>query len=141
MHKYREFSVKQIFVGKLQKYPRAICSKILCKSALKMIPRNQQPLHLRTIFIQQPRLAIPRQLPRIILVSMFYFIFAKSFLKSNTNLYAEYLMLNAGLDESPAEIKIAGRNINNLRYSDATTLMAESEESEKNWLKTQYSKN
>jgi len=50
-------------------------------------------------------------------------------------------MLNARLDESPAEIKIAGRNINNLRYSDATTLMAESEESEKNWLKTQYSKN
>ena len=80
-------------------------------------------------------------MPRIILVSMFYFIFAKSFLKSNTNLYAEYLMLNAGLDESLAEIKIAGRNINNLRYSDATTLMAESEESEKNWLKTQYSKN
>ena len=37
-------------------------------------------------------------------------------------------MLNAGLDESPAEIKIAGRNINNLRYSDDTTLIAESEE-------------
>ena len=50
-------------------------------------------------------------------------------------------MLNAGLDESPAEIKIAGRNISNLRYADDTTLMAESEESEKNWLKTQYSKN
>ena len=40
-------------------------------------------------------------------------------------LYAEYIMLNAGLDESQAEIKTAGRNINNLRYTDDTTLMAE----------------
>ena len=39
------------------------------------------------------------------------------------NLYAEYIMLNAGLDESPGEIKIVGRNINNLRYADDTTLM------------------
>ena len=44
------------------------------------------------------------------------------------NLYAEYIMRNAGLDESQAGIKIAGRNINNLRYEDNTTLMAESEE-------------
>ena len=44
------------------------------------------------------------------------------------NLYAEYLMQNAGLDESQAVIKFAGRNINNLRYADDTTLMAESEE-------------
>ena len=44
------------------------------------------------------------------------------------NLYAEYIMRNAGLDESQAGIKIAGRNINNLRYSDDTTLMAEMEE-------------
>ena len=44
------------------------------------------------------------------------------------NLYAEYIMRNAGLDESPAGIGIAGRNINNLRYADDTTLMAESEE-------------
>ena len=44
------------------------------------------------------------------------------------NLYAEYIMRNAGLDEAQAEIKIAGRNINNLRYADDTTLMAESEE-------------
>ena len=44
------------------------------------------------------------------------------------NLYAEYIMRNAGLDEAQAGIKIAGRNINNLRYSDNTTLMAESEE-------------
>ena len=44
------------------------------------------------------------------------------------NIYAEYIMWNAGLDEKQAEIKIAGRNINNLRYADDTTLMAESEE-------------
>ena len=44
------------------------------------------------------------------------------------NLYAEYVMRNAGLDEAQAGIKIAGRNINNLRYADDTTLMAESEE-------------
>ena len=44
------------------------------------------------------------------------------------NLYAEYLVQNARLDEAPAGIKIAGRNINNLRYADDTTLMAESEE-------------
>ena len=62
-------------------------------------------------------------------------------------------MRNAGLEETQAGIKIAGRNINNLRYADDTTLMAESEEelksllmkvkeeSEKNWLKTQHSKN
>ena len=43
------------------------------------------------------------------------------------NLYAEYIMRNAGLEEAQAGIKIAGRNINNLRYSDDTTLMAESE--------------
>ena len=44
------------------------------------------------------------------------------------NLYAEYTMRNVGLDEAQAGIKIAGRNINNLRYADVTTLMAESEE-------------
>ena len=85
------------------------------------------------------------------------------------NLYAEYITRNAGLDEAQAGIKIARRNINNLRYADETTLflvyvlpkrapddttfMAESkeelksllmkvkEESEKNWLKTQHSEN
>ena len=68
------------------------------------------------------------------------------------NLYTEYTMWNAGLDESQAVIKISGRSINNLRYADDTTLMAESEEelksldeSErrewKSWLKTQHSKN
>ena len=62
-------------------------------------------------------------------------------------------MRNAGLDEEQAGIKIAGRNINNLRYAGDTTLMAGSEEelksllmkvkeeSERNWLKTQHSKN
>ena len=65
----------------------------------------------------------------------------------------EYIMKNVGLDEAQAGIKIAGRNINNLRYADDVTLMAESEEelksllmkvkeeSGKSWLKTQHSKN
>ena len=44
------------------------------------------------------------------------------------NLYAEYIMRNAGLHEAQAGIKSAGKNINNLRYADDTTLMAESEE-------------
>ena len=44
------------------------------------------------------------------------------------NLYAEYIMRNAGLDEAEAGIKIAGRNINNFRYADDTTIMGESEE-------------
>ena len=44
------------------------------------------------------------------------------------NLYAEYILWNARLDEAQARIKIAGRNINNLRYADDTTLMAQSEE-------------
>ena len=69
------------------------------------------------------------------------------------NLYAEYIMRNAGLEEAQAGIKIAGRNTNNLRYADDTTLMAESEEelksllmkvkeeSGKCWLKTQHSGN
>ena len=68
------------------------------------------------------------------------------------NLYAEYIIRNAGLEEAQAGIKIARRNINNLRYADGTTLMAESEkelksldESEreewKSWLKAQHSEN
>ena len=69
------------------------------------------------------------------------------------NLYAECIIQNARLDEAQAGIKIAGRKINNLRYADDTTLMAESEEelksllmegkeeSEENWLKAQHSKN
>ena len=68
------------------------------------------------------------------------------------NFYAEYIMRNAGLEEAQAGIKIAGRNIDNLRYADDTTLMAESEEelksllmSErgewKSWLKAQLSEN
>ena len=68
------------------------------------------------------------------------------------NLYAEYIMRNAGLDEVPAGIKIARRNISNLRYVNDTTLMAEreelksllmkvKEESGKSWLKAQHSGN
>ena len=68
------------------------------------------------------------------------------------NFYAEYIMQNAGLDEAQAGIKITRRNINNLRYADDTTLMAESKEELepldedegwewKSWLKTQHSKN
>ena len=67
------------------------------------------------------------------------------------NLYAEYIMRNAGLEEAQVGIKIARRNINNLRYADDTTLMAESEEelkkpldesergNSKSWLKAQHS--
>ena len=50
------------------------------------------------------------------------------------NLYAEYIMRNAGLEEAQAGIKIVGRNINNLRYAGDTTLMAESEEELKSLL-------
>ena len=69
------------------------------------------------------------------------------------NFYAEYIMRNAGLEETQAGIKIAGRNINHLRYADDTTLMAESEEelksllmkvkeeTETSWLKAQHSEN
>ena len=69
------------------------------------------------------------------------------------NLYAEYIMQNARLDEAHAETKIASRNISNFRYADDTTLMAESEEelksllmkvkveSKKSWLKAQHSEN
>ena len=68
------------------------------------------------------------------------------------NLYAEYIVRNAGLEEAQVGIKIAGRNINNFRYADDTTLMAESEElksflmkakeeSEKVGFKVQHSEN
>ena len=69
------------------------------------------------------------------------------------NFYAQYIIRNAGLEETQAGIKIARRNINNLRYADDTTLTAESEEelksllmkvkveSEKGWLKAQHSEN
>ena len=50
------------------------------------------------------------------------------------NLYAEYIMRNAGLEEAQAGIKIAGRNINNLRYADGTSLMTENEEELKSLL-------
>ena len=51
------------------------------------------------------------------------------------NLYAEYILRNAGLEEAQAGIKIAGRNVNNLRYADDTTLVAESEEELKSFLR------
>ena len=57
------------------------------------------------------------------------------------NSYAEYIMRNAGLDEAQAGIKIARRNINNLRYAGNTTLMAESEEELKNLLMKEESEN
>ena len=69
------------------------------------------------------------------------------------NLYAEYITRNTGLEEAQVGIKIARRNINNLRYADDTTIMAESEEelksllmkvkkeSGKSWLKAQHSEN
>ena len=69
------------------------------------------------------------------------------------NLYAEYITRNSGVDEAQTGIKISGRSINNLRYADDTTLMAESkeelksllikvkEESRKSWLKAQHSEN
>ena len=50
------------------------------------------------------------------------------------NFYAEYIIRNAGLEETPAGIKIVGKNINNLRYADDTTLIAESEEELKSLL-------
>ena len=53
---------------------------------------------------------------------------------NHINLYAEYIMRNAGLEEAQAGNKISGRNINNLRYADDTILMAESEEEVKNLL-------
>ena len=52
-----------------------------------------------------------------------------------TYMQSKYIMWNAGRDEAQAWIKIAGRNINNLRYADDTTLMAESEELKNSWLK------
>ena len=69
------------------------------------------------------------------------------------NLYAKYIVRNAGLEEAQARIKTAGRNIDNFRYADDTTLMAENEEelksllmkmkeeSENSWLKAQHSEN
>ena len=51
------------------------------------------------------------------------------------NVYAEYIMQNAQLDEAQAGIKISGRNINNVRYADDTTLMGESEELKSLWMK------
>ena len=59
---------------------------------------------------------------------------SRLYIPSLFNFYAEYIMRNAGLDEAQAGMKIAGRNIDNLRYVDDTTLMAESEEELKSLL-------
>ena len=63
-----------------------------------------------------------RSMPRLYIVTLLF------------NLYTEYIMRNAGLNEAQAGIKTARRNINNLRYADDTTLMAESEEELKSLL-------
>ena len=72
------------------------------------------------------------------------------YVQVDLDLYAEYVMRNAGLEEAQAGIKIARRNINNLRYADEIMLMAESEElkvllmkvkEKKTWLKSQRSEN
>ena len=75
---------------------------------------------------------------------------SRLFIVTLLNLYAEYIMRNTGLDEAQAGIKIAERNINNLRHADDTTFMAKTEElmsllmkvkeeNGKSWLKTQHS--
>ena len=64
----------------------------------------------------------------------YWFQIGKGVRQGLFNLFAEYIMRNAGLEETQAGIKIAGRNINNLRYADDTTLMAESEEELKSLL-------
>ena len=64
-----------------------------------------------------------------------WFLIGKGVHQGLLNLYAEYIMRNAGLNEVQAEIKIARRNINNLRYADDTTLMAESKEELKSLLR------
>ena len=76
---------------------------------------KKQPLELDTE--QQTGSKLGKEYIKAVLLSLCLF-----------NLYAEYLMRNAGLDETQTGIKISGRNINNLRYADDTTLMAESEE-------------
>ena len=76
---------------------------------------KKQPLELDTE--QQTGSKLGKEYVKAVLLSLCLF-----------NLYAEYLMRNAGLDETQTGIKNAGRNINNLRYADDTTLMAESEE-------------
>ena len=59
---------------------------------------------------------------------------SRLYIVNQPNVYAEYIMRNTGLDDAQAGIKIAGRNINNLRYADDTTLMAESQEELKSLL-------
>ena len=70
----------------------------------------------------------------VVVVILFVFVKFSDFLILAETEWAEDIMRNAGLDEAQAGIKIAGRNINNFRYADDTTLMAESEEELKSLL-------
>ena len=76
-----------------------------------------QKATVRTVLEQQTGFQIKKGVRQVCILSHSLF-----------NLYAEYIMRNAGLNEAEAGIKIARRNINNLRYADDTTVMAESEE-------------
>ena len=82
-----------------------------------------QEATVRTVHGTTDRFHIGKGLPQGSILSLCLF-----------NLYAEYIMQNAWLDEAQAGIKIAGRNINNLRYADDTTIMGESEEELKSLL-------
>ena len=68
------------------------------------------------------------------LLSIIFLLLSNNMKHTEVNLYAEYIMRNAGLEKTQAGIKNAGRNVNNLRYADDTTLMAESEEELKSLL-------
>ena len=72
--------------------------------------------------------------PDAMILVFWMFSFKPTFSPCSFNLYAEYIMRNAGLDEAQAGIKISGRNINNLRYADDTILMVEREEELKSLL-------
>ena len=78
----------------------------------QIIPPSPFPTESKTLFYTSVSLLLSR-------IQGYCYLF---------NLYAEYIMRNAGLEEAQAGIKIAGRSINNCRYADDTTLMAESEE-------------
>ena len=90
----------------------------------KILKEIGTPDHLRNLYARKQQLEPDweRSTSRLYFVSLLIY------------LYAEYIVWNAGLDETQAGIKIAGRNINNLRYADDTTLMAESEEKLKSLL-------
>ena len=93
---------------------------------LTCLPRNLyagQEATVRTLYGTTDWFKIGKEVQQGYTLSCFLF-----------NFYAEYIIRNAGLDESQAGIKVAGKRINNLRYADDTTVMAESEEELKNLL-------